>query len=115
MTRVRVKICGVTRPEDARCAVAAGADAIGLVFYPPSPRCVSGEQARAIRAVVGPLVSVVGLFLDQDAKSVHSVLDQVPLDLLQFHGAEPAAFCDSWGRPYIKAVPMAGFMPLWNM
>ncbi len=108
MSRVRVKICGVTRTEDARAAVAAGADAVGVVFYPPSPRWVTLDQAREIRLAVGPLVTVVGLFLDQDAAAIRAALDTVPLDLIQFHGAERARFCDSFGRPYVKAVPMSG-------
>jgi len=108
MTRVRIKICGITRPEDARAAVNAGADALGLVFYPRSPRYVSLQQAREIRRAVGPFVTVVGLFLDAEPELVGAALEQVPLDLAQFHGAESAAYCAACGRPYIKAVPMSG-------
>lgn len=110
MSRVRVKICGVTRVEDARAAVAAGADAVGLVFYPPSPRCVTLDQAQQIRLAVGPLVTVVGLFLDQEPEVIRVAVDSVPLDLIQFHGAEPANSCDSFGRPYVKAISMSGPM-----
>lgn len=101
--RTRVKICGVTRREDAICAAAAGADAIGLVFYAPSPRAVDVERARAISAVLPPFVTRVGLFVDPDPADVFAVLDRVPIDLLQFHGDETAADCDRYGVPYIKA------------
>lgn len=79
--RTRVKICGITRTEDARAAAAAGADAIGLVFYPGSPRAVSVEQARAIARAVPPFVTVVGLFVDAAPDAVRSVLNQVPVAL----------------------------------
>ncbi len=104
--RTRVKICGITRPEDAVAAARAGADAIGLVFYAPSPRAVSIEQARAVARVVPPFVSVVGLFVDASVETIREVLDQIPLDLLQFHGDECPADCGGYGRPYIKAVSM---------
>lgn len=104
--RVRVKICGITRAEDGVAAAQAGADAIGLVFYAPSPRAVSIAQARVITASLPPFVSVVGLFVDADAEQIHAVLEQVPLDLLQFHGDECPAECGDFGRPYIKAVRM---------
>lgn len=100
----RVKICGITRPEDGRAAAAAGADAIGLVFYPPSPRAVSPAQARAVVAALPPLVGVVALFVDPDPTAVAEVLEAVPVDLIQFHGAEDAAFCRSFHRPYLKAL-----------
>jgi phosphoribosylanthranilate isomerase len=106
--RCRIKICGVTRPEDAVMAAEAGADAIGLVFHPPSRRCVSEAQAARIVAALPPLVSAVGLFLDADAAQVRRVRSAVPLDLLQFHGNESAAFCEQFGDRYIKAVGMAG-------
>lgn len=104
--RTRVKICGITRTEDARAAAAAGADAIGLVFYPGSPRAVSVEQARAIARAVPPFVTVVGLFVDAAPDAVRSVLNQVPVALLQFHGAETPEQCRAYGRPYIKAIRM---------
>ena len=104
--RTRVKICGITRIEDGIAAARAGADAIGLVFWAGTPRCVSFEQARAIAAAVPPFVTIAGLFVDPAADEVHAALDAVPLDLLQFHGDEPADFCASFGRPYVKAVPV---------
>ncbi|OQX45648.1 MAG: N-(5'-phosphoribosyl)anthranilate isomerase, partial [Candidatus Sedimenticola endophacoides] len=84
--RTRVKICGITRPEDAREAVRQGADAIGLVFYPPSPRAVSIEQAQRISAVLPPFVTLVGLFVNEPEAGVRGVLARVPVGLLQFHG-----------------------------
>ena len=101
--RTRIKICGIMREEDARAAVDLGADAIGLVFYAPSPRCVSLEQARAIVAVVPPFVTVVGLFVDPAQEQVQSVLRRCRLDLLQFHGDETADFCNRFELPYLKA------------
>ena len=104
--RTRVKICGITRPEDGCAAAACGVDAIGLVFYEPSPRAVSIEQARTICAALPPFVSVVALFVNPDAGQVAQVLGTVPVDLLQFHGTESAEFCDEFVRPYIKAIAM---------
>jgi phosphoribosylanthranilate isomerase len=101
---VRCKICGITRLEDALAAVAAGADAIGLVFYARSPRSVSIEQARSIVAGLPPFVTTVGLFVDMPQAEIEQVLAAVPLDLLQFHGDESAADCDALKRPYIKAL-----------
>ncbi|MFU8836680.1 MAG: phosphoribosylanthranilate isomerase [Thiohalomonadaceae bacterium] len=106
-TRTRIKICGITRPEDGLLAARAGADAIGLVFYAPSPRAVTVEQAAAICAALPPFVTTVGLFVDASQAEVEQVLRQVPLDLLQFHGDESPAFCRGFGRPWIKAVRMA--------
>lgn len=102
----RVKICGITRPEDGRLAAELGADAVGLVFYTRSPRVVTVEQARSIVERLPPFVCVVGLFVDERADVIRRVLDAVRIDLLQFHGAEEPAFCGGFGRPYIKAVPM---------
>lgn len=107
MTKTRIKICGLTSVEDALAAVAAGADAIGLVFYPKSPRCVTPKQAAEIARAVGPFVTTVGLFVDASWAEIESVLTQVPLQLLQFHGDESAAFCASFQRPFIKALRMA--------
>ncbi len=100
----RVKICGITREEDALAAAEAGADAIGLVFYPASPRHVSIEQARRIVCSLPPFVSAVGLFVNAEAAEVWEVLDQVPLAMLQFHGDEPDAFCRQFSKPYLKAL-----------
>ena len=104
--RTRVKICGLTRAQDARCAARLGADAIGLVFYAPSPRGVSGTQAVSVLEGLSPFVTVVGLFVDPTEAEVRDVLERVPLDLLQFHGDEPPEFCAQFGRRWIKAVRM---------
>lgn len=100
----RVKICGLARPQDVEAAVACGADAIGLVFYAPSPRAVDLEQARILAAKVPAFVAVTGLFVNPERDYVEAVLDAVPLDLLQFHGDESPEFCQSFGRRWIKAV-----------
>ena len=102
--RTRVKICGITRIADARAVVDAGADAIGLVFWPGTPRVVGVDQAQAIVATLPPYITVVGLFVDPDPAAVRSVLDAVPIDVLQFHGSEPAALCRAVGRRYVKAI-----------
>jgi len=104
MPAVRSKICGITRIEDALAAVAAGADAIGLVFYAKSPRAVNVQQARAIIAALPPFVTSVGLFVNASRCELGEILDAVPLDLLQFHGDESAADCEGYHRPYIKAL-----------
>jgi phosphoribosylanthranilate isomerase len=101
---VRSKICGITRIEDALAAVAAGADAIGLVFYAKSPRAVSVEQAAAILQALPPFVTSVGLFVDMPRAELQALLQRLPLDLLQFHGDESPADCEGHGRPYIKAL-----------
>ncbi|MFO1388973.1 phosphoribosylanthranilate isomerase [Cellvibrio sp.] len=106
MNSTRVKICGITSVADAQTAVNAGADAIGLVFYAPSPRAVTIEQAREIAASVGPFVTVVGLFVNADESYVCEVLANVGLHLLQFHGDESPEFCESFHRPYMKAIRM---------
>ena len=102
----RIKICGITRIEDALAAVAAGADALGFVFHAPSPRHIDAENARAIVARLPPFVSAVGLFVDRSPAEVESVLARVPLDLLQFHGDETPELCERFARPYLKAVRM---------
>ena len=100
----RIKICGITRPEDGMEAARLGADAIGLVFYEKSPRNVSLEQARTIVRALPPFVSVVALFVNPDEAFVRRVLDACPVDILQFHGEESPTFCRSFSRPYLKAV-----------
>ncbi len=104
--RTRIKICGFTRPDDARQAAALGVDAVGLVFYAPSPRAVDIARARSIIDALPPFVSSVGLFVDASADRVREVLAQVPLDLLQFHGDESADDCAQFGRPWLKAIRM---------
>ena len=106
--RTRVKICGITRVEDAVSAVNAGADAIGLVFYAPSPRAVSIAQAQQIVAAIPPFVSVVGLFVNAPQTYIESVLSKVRLDIVQFHGDETAQdceqVCEQINLPYYKAI-----------
>ena len=104
--RTRVKICGITRPGDALAAVAAGADAIGLVFYEPSPRHVTQALACDIARQVAPFVSIVGLFVNALPATVQATIEQVPLSLLQFHGQESNADCRQFGMPFIKSVAM---------
>jgi len=104
--KTQIKICGFTRPADAVSAVALGADSLGLVFYPPSPRHISIEQARDIAAAVPPFTSFTALFLNADREAVERVLENVPVNLLQFHGTESPEFCQSFKRPYIKSVSM---------
>ncbi len=91
--RTRAKICGITRVEDIHAAVDAGADAIGLVFYPPSPRHVSIELAQRLVQHIPAYVSIVGLFVNADADEINTVLQQLPLDVLQLHGDESPAQC----------------------
>ena len=105
--RTRVKICGITRPADAESAARAGADAIGLVFYPPSPRFLSLERAIEVRDALPPFVQSVALFVNPDAAQVAQVLGRVGPALLQFHGEETHAFCAQFGVPYIKACRVA--------
>jgi len=101
---VRIKICGITRVEDALAAAEAGADAIGLVFYKQSPRAVTVQQAQQIIAALPPFITTVGLFVNSSRSELNEILDAVPLDLLQFHGDERAAECESYQRPYLKAL-----------
>ena len=106
MSRTRIKICGLTRAQDVRAAVAHGADAIGFVFYASSPRAVSIAQAAELVALLPPFVASVGLFVNATADEVNCVLERVPLQLLQFHGDEVEADCARFGRPWIKAARM---------
>ncbi len=102
----RVKICGITRPSDAIAAAAAGADAVGLVFYGPSPRALDIGTARTVVAALPPFVTRVGLFVDATPEEVERVLSSVALDVLQFHGRETPEDCGRYGRPYLKAIAM---------
>ena len=102
----RVKICGITRLEDALSAAQAGADALGFVFYAPSPRAIEASTAAQIVRQLPAFVTATGLFVNADAAEVRQVLEHVPLDLLQFHGDETAEYCESFARPYIKALRM---------
>ena len=101
---IAVKICGITRAEDAQTAARLGAHALGFVFYAPSPRHVEIARAAEIVLAMPPFVSAVGLFVNPAARDVEEVLRQVPLHLLQFHGDEPPEFCARFGVPYIKAL-----------
>ncbi|ALP54041.1 N-(5'-phosphoribosyl)anthranilate isomerase [Candidatus Tenderia electrophaga] len=104
--RTRIKICGITRPEDGRAAARLGADAIGLVFYANSPRALTPAQAEAVTAALPPFVTTVGLFVDPSPDEVETVLARVPLDMIQFHGDETPEFCARFDRPWLKAVRM---------
>lgn len=100
----RVKICGITRVEDALAVARLGAHAIGLVFYAGSPRVVTPEQARIIIDALPPFVMTVGLFVNADAAAIRRVLDEAPVQLLQFHGDETPEFCGAFALPYLRAV-----------
>lgn len=102
----RIKMCGMTRVEDALAAAQLGIDAIGLIFYKPSPRYVSIEQAKKIIDALPPFVTVTGVFVDASSEEVQTILQQIPLDLLQFHGHESATYCRSFHKPYIKMISM---------
>jgi phosphoribosylanthranilate isomerase len=101
--RTRVKICGITRDADLRAAADAGADAFGLVFYPPSPRCLAPERARELSRAAPAFLTSVALFVNATADQVKRVLDIVQPQVLQFHGEESPEFCRAFGVPYVKA------------
>jgi phosphoribosylanthranilate isomerase len=107
MRRTRIKICGITRVEDASCAVNNGADAVGFICYERSPRFVDGGRLRELAAALPPFVTPVLLFVNATADRVQSSLDEVPHALLQFHGDENPADCERYGRPYVRAVRMS--------
>jgi phosphoribosylanthranilate isomerase len=104
--RTRVKICGITRVEDAAAVVQYGADALGLVFYPQSPRYIDTARAREIAESVAPFVTVVGLFVNATPDNIRQIIDTVPVGLLQFHGNEDNDLCKSFGLPFIKSIAM---------
>ncbi len=104
--RTRIKICGITRVQDALHAAHRGADSIGLNFHPPSPRSLEIEKAQEIRRVIPPFVTVTALFLDDSEDWIAEVVHQLRPDCLQFHGNESTEFCEGWGVPYIKSIPM---------
>lgn len=104
LPEVWIKICGITRSDDAQSAVTLGANALGAVIYPPSPRAVLPGQLSGIFAGIGPEIQRVALFVDPEEDLVNSVLATECIDLLQFHGNEDQAFCDSFGLPYMKAI-----------
>ena len=105
--RTRVKICGITRAADADHAVACGADALGFNFYPRSSRYVEPQAASDIVRTLPAFVVSIALFVDEDAARIREVLDAVPVDMIQFHGGEPAEFCRQFERPYMKALAVA--------
>ena len=107
MVRTRVKICGITRLEDALVAIDAGADALGFVFYAPSPRYVQPARAAEIIQQLPPFVTTTALFVDAPAAEVAAILAQTQVDLLQFHGDETQEYCTQFARPYFKAVRMS--------
>ena len=100
----KIKICGLTRPEDAQAAAELGSDAVGLVFYAKSKRRVDAAQAAEIAAALPPQVAKVALFVNETADSIHRILAAVPIDIVQFHGDEAPEFCHQFGKPYWKAV-----------
>ncbi len=111
----RVKICGITSAKDGRIAADAGADAVGLVFHPSSPRYVSPQLAAEIVAALPPFVTTVGLFVNHEVDQVGAICDQVQLDLLQFHGDESPQWCEQFGRRFIKAIRMEPDQPVAQM
>ncbi len=100
----RIKICGITRLEDALDAVHSGADALGLVFYDKSPRHINLQQAAQLADAIPPFVTLVGLFVNASESAVREVMQAVPLDVLQFHGEEEPEFCNQFDRPFLKAI-----------
>lgn len=103
-TNIRIKICGLTRSEDVASAVEAGADALGFVFYDPSPRSVDVQQAKVLINGVPAFVTTVALFVNPSVELVERVISECKVDLLQFHGDESPEFCQQFSRPYMKAV-----------
>ena len=106
MKRTRIKICGIKEARHGLIAAEAGADAIGLVFYRDSPRYVTPGTAANIAAVLPPYVTTVGLFVNANDRKIRQTLEEVHLDLLQFHGSEEPDFCAQFDVPYVRAVPM---------
>ena len=106
MAKTKIKFCGMTRLQDVQIANSLDIYAIGLVFYPPSPRAVSIDQARLLSTETASVITRVGLFMNQDARTIEQVLNEVELDMLQFHGQEEAAFCNAFGKPYFKSIAM---------
>jgi len=101
--KTRIKICGLTREEDVDAAVAAGADAIGFVFHPPSPRYIVPQRAAELARRIPPFIDVVGLFVNEAPEVVRAACDALPINILQFHGDEDASYCHQFARPYLRA------------
>ena len=108
MARTRIKFCGITQPEDLEVALDLGVDAIGLVFCPASVRAINVQQACALIDRCGPFITIVGLFMNQDAGTISDLIDKVPVNMIQFHGDESEQFCRAFGLPYLKSVAMGG-------
>src|SRR5690554_6458628 len=106
--RTRIKLCGFTREEDVRAATEAGADALGMIFFSKSPRALTIQQAKQLRAQVPAFVNVVALFVNPDPEYVEEVIAAVSPDLLQFHGTESPQECERYGVPYLKAFRVGG-------
>ena len=104
LKRTRVKICGFTHVEQAQFAAQMGVDALGLVFYPPSPRAIDSTQAQAIIRSLPPFVTIVALFVNETAERINQILKQTGADMIQFHGDESPEFCRAFARPFIKAI-----------
>lgn len=111
----QIKICGITTREDAKMACDSGADAIGLVFYPPSPRYITIDQAIEVVNCLPPFTTSVALFVNAEREEIEHVLDNVAIDIIQFHGNESAEFCASFKRPYIKALRMKDGLDLYSL
>jgi phosphoribosylanthranilate isomerase len=111
----RVKVCGITNCSDALIASQNGADAVGMVFYPPSPRAVSLAQACEIQQCLPPFVTTVALFVNETQANIERILSQCPIDLIQFHGEETESFCNKFNRPYIKAIRMKDGLDLYAL
>jgi phosphoribosylanthranilate isomerase len=110
MRKTRIKICGIRRVEDAMLAAQAGADVIGLIFYAPSPRAVTLQQAIVVRDALPPFVSTVALFVNAARSDVNKVCESLNPSLLQFHGDEDHDYCASFSRPYLKAIRVGASM-----
>lgn len=111
----QIKICGITTREDAKMACDSGADAIGLVFYPPSPRYITIDHAIEVVNCLPPFTTSVALFVNAEREEIEHVLDNVAIDIIQFHGNESAEFCASFKRPYIKALRMKDGLDLYSL
>ncbi len=112
---IPVKICGITTARDAHLAVQAGVSAIGLIFYPPSPRYVDMLRASEIVKSVPDNVAKVGVFVNEKAEAIHAIADAVGLDFVQLHGDEDSDFCSAMRRPVIKAIRLGKRSPGGNM
>ena len=104
MVRTRIKVCGMKQPAQVSAAIRLGVDAIGMIFYEKSPRCVTIEQARAIREVVPAFVSLVGVFVNEDSNKINTISNKVGLDLIQLHGDEEATGAEKLTKPYLRAI-----------